>query len=903
MDLSGAVHLLGHLLGEVLRAQESAALFDVEERIRALAKARRAGDAGAAMALGREVGGLSVDAARAMASAFTLYFDLVNVAEEVHRILTLRERERGRFPAPIAESVGEAIALLRDRGVTAEQMAAMLAELRVELVLTAHPTEAKRRSVLSKLQRIREALQGLHGADLVPRERAAALAALRAEITALWLTARARTTRPAVTDEVRTTLYFIDTVLWESLPRICADMDAALEVHYPGVTAPAGWLGLASWVGGDRDGNPHVTSAVTAETLRLHRGLAVERHRRSLQDLSRRLTLSASRVPQPPELAAWLARRRPLPAHVAYLETRYEMEPYRLVLSLLASDLEAASGEDMTARLEEDAPHRARVMPAEIAGPLDLIARAVPPAVAGERLRTARTHLEIFGLHGARLDIRENAGRLASALGELLSARGVEAGAAGPGDRASPDALIRLLSAPGPVPALPADPPGLSEAAAETWRLFRLMARARAVYGRELLGPLIVSMTRGPADILGVLVLARWAGCADGLPVVPLFETLDDLVAAPRVLAELFSLAAYREHLATCAGTQMVMIGYSDSNKDAGYLAASWAQYEAQERIGRVCREHGVRLSMFHGRGGTVARGGGPAGRAIRAQPPGTVGGRFRVTEQGEVIASRYGDPGLAHRHLEQIVSAVLLGSAPDASPALPSEWRLAMGALGDAALEAYRALVHATPRFAEYWRAATPIDEISRLWIGSRPAARREGGIGIGDVRAIPWGFSWMQSRFNLPGWYGLGTALRRGDAGLLREMYRSWAFFRAVLDNAEMSLLKADMEIAALYSALVPDRALAGALFARIRAEHERTRDAVLAATGHAVLMEADPAIERSVHLRNPYVDPLNYLQVEALRRLRALADREGRDAEALRDVVVLTINGIAAGLRNTG
>ena len=248
-------------------------------------------------------------------------------------------------------------------------------------------------------------------------------------------------------------------------------------------------------------------------------------------------------------------------------------------------------------------------------------------------------------------------------------------------------------------------------------------------------------------------------------------------------------------------------------------------------------------------------------------------------------------------------MSAVLLGSAPDASPALPSEWRLAMGALGDAALEAYRALVHATPRFAEYWRAATPIDEISRLWIGSRPAARREGGLGIGDVRAIPWGFSWMQSRFNLPGWYGLGTALRRGDGELLREMYRSWAFFRAVLDNAEMSLLKADMEIAALYSGLMPDRALAEALFARIRAEHERARHAVLAATGHAVLMEADPAIERSVHLRNPYVDPLNYLQVDALRRLRGLADPEGPEAAALREVIVLTINGIAAGLRNTG
>lgn len=903
MDLSAAVHLLGDLLGEVLRAQESPTLFDLEERIRALAKARRVGDEKAAALLGREVAALSVDAARAMALAFTLYFDLVNLAEEVHRVLTLRERERAWFPAPIAESVGEAIALLKARGVTAEQMAAMLAELRVELVLTAHPTEAKRRTVLSKLQRIREALLVLHGADVVPRERTAALATLRAEITALWLTGRARTTRPAVTDEVRTTLYFIETVLWESLPRIYAELEAALAEHYRGMRAPVGWLGVASWVGGDRDGNPHVTSAVTAETVRLHRGLAVECHRRSLHDLARRLTLNARRVPPPPELAAWLARRRPLPAHVAYLETRYDAEPYRLALSLLASDLDAASGEDMTARLLEDTPHRARVTLADIAGPLDLVARAVPPAIAAERLRALRTQLEAFGLHGARLDIREDAGRLASALGELARVRGVDGELARPGDVGRATGLIRLLSQRGPRPALPADPPGLNEAAAETWRLFRLMARARTVYGPDLLGPFIVSMTRGPADVLGVLILACWAGCADGLQIVPLFETLDDLATAPEVLAELFSLAAYREHLATCAGTQMVMIGYSDSNKDAGYLAASWAQYEAQASIARVCQEHGVRLTMFHGRGGTVARGGGPAGRAIRAQPPGTVGGRFRVTEQGEVIASRYADPGLAHRHLEQIVSAVLLASAPAAAPEVPSEWRRAMGAMASTALDAYRSLVYRTPRFAEYWRAVTPIHEIGRLRIGSRPAARREGGLEIGDIRAIPWGFSWMQSRFNLPGWYGLGSALSRTDTGLLREMYRSWAFFRALLDNAEMSLLKADMEIAALYSGLMPDRELAEGIFARIRAEETRTRGAVLAVTGHATLMEADPAVERSVHLRNPYVDPLNYLQVDALRRLRGLPDPEGPEAEALREVIVLTINGIAAGLRNTG
>jgi phosphoenolpyruvate carboxylase len=442
------------------------------------------------------------------------------------------------------------------------------------------------------------------------------------------------------------------------------------------------------------------------------------------------------------------------------------------------------------------------------------------------------------------------------------------------------------------------------ERSAETWRLFRLLARAQSLYGAASLGPFVISMTRGVADILSVLLLARWAEAPPGLPVVPLFETLDDLAAAPRILRELFALEVYREHLARSGGAQMVMIGYSDSNKDGGYLAANWALYQAQESIAQVCREHGIVLTLFHGRGGTVARGGGPAGRAIRAQPPGTLHGRFRVTEQGETIASRYADPALAHRHLEQIVSAVLLASVDVATVGrVSSAWRESMDAMAVAAVDAYHALVDGTPGFLEYWHAATPIEEISRLRLGSRPSARRGGALTRRDVRAIPWVFSWMQSRFNLPGWYGLGAALARAELGRLQEMHAEWPFFRAILDNAEMSLLKADMGIAALYSELVPDRRLAAAVFGTIQAEYARTRETILRVTGSAELMDGEPVIQRSVHLRNPYVDPLNYLQVEMLRRLRAVADPEGEDAARYREVIVLTINGIAAGLRNTG
>jgi phosphoenolpyruvate carboxylase len=903
VDLSTTIHMLGEVLGDVLRTQESPALFVTEERIRALAKSRRAGNESAGKQLADDVAALPDDAARVTASAFAVYFDLVNLAEEVHRIQALRERERSGHPAPIAESVGDAITRLAARGTTPAQMADLLRALRIELVLTAHPTEAKRRTVLSKLQRISAALRALADPALLPRERETVTIALHAQVTALWLTDRSRTARPAVTDEVRTGLYFVDEVFWDALPRLAGDLDAALHQHFPSLRAPARWLTLASWIGGDRDGNPAVTAGVTAETLRLHRGLAVERHRRALQELAREMSVSERRCPPPPALRQWLESRHPLPARVAYLAQRYAQEPYRLVFALLATDLDAASREDMTARLLEDTPHHARVTAEELAHVLELVSGALPEPLAGDRLHTTRRQLETFGLHTARLDVREDSGRLAIALGRVLDRLGIAPDFEERSDAERTAILLRLLAGDRPDPAaLTRAMEALDERAAETWRLFRLLARTSGLYGRHTLGPVVVSMTRGAADVLAVLLLAKWVGGVDGLMVVPLFETLADLDAAPRIMTELFSLPAYTDNVRACGGEQMVMIGYSDSNKDCGYLAASWALYRAQESIAQVCDAHAVALTLFHGRGGSVARGGGPAGRAIRAQPAGTVRGRFRVTEQGETIASRYADHDLAHRHLEQIVSAVLLASMETAAD-VSAEWRQAMTAMADSARQAFLGLVERTPGFLDYWRAATPIEEISRLRLGSRPAARGRGTLTRADVRAIPWVFSWMQSRFNLPGWYGLGSGLGVAEPPVLRAMYAGWPFFRALLDNAEMSLLKADLGIAALYSNLAPDRRSAEAIFSLVEGEYARTHKAVLEITGHAELMDGDPVIQRSVQLRNPYVDPLNYIQVEMLRRLRALPDREGPEAERCREVIVLTVNGIAAGLRNTG
>jgi phosphoenolpyruvate carboxylase len=930
VKISESIHLLGDLLGQVLVEQESRELFDLEERVRAQAKAGRSQDtaeaAEGAARLAEETAAMSIELARGVARAFALYFDLVNAAEDAYRVSRLRREEIEKSPEPVHDSLEEALEILYRRGVTASQMQELVDRLQIELVLTAHPTEARRRTVLSKIQRVTRSLNAQGGADLLPRERDRHHQALLHEITILWLTERARTTRPAVTDEVRTALFFVAEVFWEAIPQMYETLNQALSRRYPNVRAKHAWLKLASWMGGDRDGNPNVTHDITAETLHLHRGLAVENHRRILQDLSRRMSLNAEQVSLPPALTAWLKEREPLPPHVDLIRRRYPQELYRQVLALLAADLSEASADDMKTRLLSTAPHTARIRVEDLSGPLNAVAGAVPAAVRRGPLARALQQLDIFGLHGARLDLREDSARINSAVGEVFRALGIEPDFENRDAEFRRDLLLKLLAQ--PVPAL-ARNPGISQETYETWSLFRLVYRARSIYGHDLLGPFIISMSRSVADVLAVLLMAYWCDCAPGLQIVPLFETIPDLEAAEEVLRELFDLEIYQAHLKTCPDGQMVMIGYSDSNKDGGYLTSNWALYQAQERVAHISRQFGVRLTLFHGRGGTAARGGGPTNRSILAQPGGTVDGRFRLTEQGEIISSRYSSIALALRNLEQISSAVLLASSPllDETPtaptapevrahqvsprSIPAEWAETMQTMSAASRAAYREMVYETPGFIAYWQAATPIEEIKRLRIGSRPAARSrpQADEGVMHIRAIPWVFSWMQSRFNLPGWYGLGTGLACLDCGrdstlqMLGEMYAVWPFFRTMLDNAELSLAKADMEIATLYDALVPDRALAQQIFSQIRDEYDRTLETVLAVKGQRLLMESAPEIKNSIQRRNPYVDPLNYIQVEMLRRLRALDDQESEEAEDIREVVVMTINGIAAGLRNTG
>ncbi len=439
------------------------------------------------------------------------------------------------------------------------------------------------------------------------------------------------------------------------------------------------------------------------------------------------------------------------------------------------------------------------------------------------------------------------------------------------------------------------------------------MQRAVSFYGSELLGPYIISMSHGPEDILAPLLLARWHGIclnadteADGLMFAPLFETREDLRAAPEVMTTLFTHPVYAAHLARVGNQQTIMIGYSDSNKDAGYLAANWELYQAQEAMAAVCRSHKVKMTLFHGRGGTVARGGGPTNRAILAQPPGSINGRIRITEQGEVIDENYGHPAIARRHLEQVVHAVLLNSVPPyhrERSAPKREWREMMDQLTAVSYRAYRELIYETPALLDYWQQATPINELSQMRIGSRPS-RRAGKASLDGLRAIPWGFSWMQSRHVLPGWYGLGAALAASaDIPQLQEMYQDWAFFRHTIDNAQLALAKADMGIARLYAGLVEDEAVRESVYGQIFAAFQETNRLVLLVTGQHELLDHAPTLKRAIRRRNPYVDPLNFIQVALLRRLRALPEQTGPEAQQILQAIFLTINGIAEGLKNTG
>jgi phosphoenolpyruvate carboxylase len=904
-QLRAEVRALGTALGRVITRIEGPETFETVEELRRLAKARRAGDGRAARRLAERIARLTPAEAFNQAMAFTLYFELVNLAEENFRVMLLRRRRAARLAdggsgdaPPLRESIEAAVAELKRQGVAANEMQAIVDRLDIELVFTAHPTESKRRTLLEKLRRLAEILRERSQPEAARDLTLLAPECVEREIASLWLTDRSRVARPEVTDEARTGLWYFDTTLFDTLPQLQNDLEQALARHFPEVRPPRRWLTFGTWIGGDRDGNPNVTAAVTAEILLLNRRLAIEKMRLAARELARMLTVSDRRDSVVPALTSGLREALHLSRHLEELQKRYPHEPYRLLLGVLRERLAQAVDETRRDALNPEDETRPALERATVAETLETIRASLAAGrgalLTGGELRAMQQQLVVFGLHTARMDLRQHSNQHEIAVAEVLG----HSGYAQLGEAEKCAALLVALRRAQPLRA--AERARFSAATRNVIDPLALAARAVRKFGPEILGIYIISMADGVSDLLEVELLMKVTGAA--LPIAPLFETLDDLNRAPEILRAYFSLPgrARPEH-------QHVMIGYSDSNKDCGYFTANWALHQAQEAVTRLCAELGVKLTLFHGRGGSIARGGGPAAKAILAQPAGLRDGGIRVTEQGEVLSTRYHDPDLAHRILEQMAYGVIRGVHAAQQPAeLPAAWREAMETMSAAGFAAYKALVHDDPEFLEFWKQATPIDEISNLKFGSRPAFRKATR-SVEDLRAIPWVFSWMQSRFNFSGWFGLGSALeavlrRRGGKKLLRAMHAQWPFFQTVIDNAELTMRKADLGIAALYAELVADARIRRRIGGLLQAEFNRAEKAIRAITGRRELLARDPVLLKSVELRNPYIDPLNYIQVEMLRRLRS-GKLSADEADAARAVVELTINGISGGLKNTG
>ena len=881
------VRTLGALVGEILAEQCGQPFLDEVETLRRLAIRRRE-QAEPVDALADRLAGVPLDTAVQLVRAFSAYFGAVNLAERVHRIRRRRDYQRaGERPQP--GGLDAVLQSLRDEGVGSDDLRALLARLRIEPVFTAHPTEAVRRLLLEKEREVVRRLVADIDRQLTPAERDAGLARIRFALTSAWQTSDAPPARPSVDDEREHVGFYLGEVLYRVLPVFFEAFDAAIVRAYGQAMPLPPVLRFGTWAGGDMDGNPNIGAATVLAALDAQRAQALGKYREDLGRLATLLTQSRDRVGVDAGIEARIARAQALLGDGLGVDARRDDMPYRQLLEAMQRRLEATVANDAARGY---------------AGPRDLLddLEAIDASLAHHRgdhagrfaVRRLVRRVQCFGFHLATLDLRQDSAVHAAALAALLgdpdwSGREVDARVA---------RLHALLD--GEPVAAPDAPDAVGTLAA-----FAAVVEARRRFGPEAIGLYIISMSRSAADALAVLALARQVGCADAdgavpLDVAPLFETVDDLQAAPRVMRALFDDPVYHRHLDQRGGRQVVMLGYSDSAKDGGLLASRWALQRAQVELLEVARDAGVQLAFFHGRGGSVSRGGGKTERAIIAAPRGSVDGVLRVTEQGEVIHRKYGIRALALRNLEQTTGAVLRASLRPRRPEPREEaWRALAAGLAQASRAHYRALVHDDPRFPDYFRAATPIDVIERLHLGSRPSRRRDGG--IANLRAIPWVFAWSQNRSGLTGWYGVGTALAQGIDRHGREamaaMARDWPFFATVVDDVEMLLAKSDIAIFERYSRLAGDAH--AAFFPLIAGEFARTREAILAIKGRDTLLAGDYRLRLSIRLRNPYVDPISLLQVDLLRRWR----EGGRTDEALLRALVSTVNGIAAGIQNTG
>ena len=879
------VRYLGRLLGDVIRAQDGAAVFDAIEGVRqASVAAHRAPDHAASAALNERLGALDLGDMLRFVRGFLLFSLLANLAED-------------RSATSETATLAGAIDRLASAGVDRAAVVDLLGSALIAPVLTAHPTEVRRKSMIDREARITALMTQCRDGFCDPRTEAE----LIRQITILWQTRPLRGVKPVVLDEIHGALSYLGSSFLPVLPALHARWEAQVRTNDPGAVLPP-FLRPGSWIGGDRDGNPNVDAATLKAALAAQARVVIGHYLGEIDAIGSELSMSSAMVGVSPALAALADASGDTAASRAD-------EPYRRALigvyaRTAASYSALAGASPPLAAMVAGAPY-ARA--ADLLADLETVAASLVAnggaVMVGARLDLVIRSVRIFGFHLATLDLRQNADVHARVIAELLAGAGVS------GDYAVMDdaARVALLGTELASPRLLFNPH--RDYSAETrgeMAILRAAADAHGRFGPDVIRAYIVSKTSGVANLLEVYVLLKEVGiyvpgdppdCA--IMAVPLFETIEDLQAAPEVMAR-FLDRPKAAALATARGHQEVMIGYSDSNKDGGYLTSNWSLHEGALALADVFAARRLRMQLFHGRGGAVGRGGGPAFDAIRAQPPGTVAGRIRITEQGEVIASKYGNPAVAETSLETMAAATVLASLepPRLSPADLTRFRVAMAIISAAANHRYRALVYETPGFNAFFRAATPITEIAELKIGSRPASRTTSDR-IEDLRAIPWVFSWAQARIMLPGWYGTGDALAGfGDKGLLAEMVDAWPFLGATLSNLEMVLAKSSMDIARRYAGLVPDPALRDAVFGTIESGWHRTRDTLLTLTGQTALLDRQPALAQSVRLRLPYIDPLNELQIDLIRRRRA-GEADDRIAEGIH----LTINGIAAGLRNSG
>ncbi len=912
-DLSATIRMLGDILGETIVEQEGQAIYELEEQIRGCSKDLRSGDAAAGDQLRQLIPALVADLPRAkwILQAFATYFQLVNLAEEHHRVQVLRQRSQKAADAGVEmdETIGEAIRRLADAGLSPAEVQQVLDQLFISPVYTAHPTESKRQTVQRILRRIAKLLVRYSSGDLITSETDDLRNELHTCVVLLWQTDTARIRRRTVMDEARNNgLYFFENTLFSVVPQIYDDVQVALRNSYPNdaFQVPA-FLKYGTWIGGDRDGNPFVTFDVTRETLKAQKELVLNRYGRELTLLYEHLSQSTTRVKFSQEFLQSLDHDRQLltSGELQFFE-RFFQEPYRQKLIAMYHRIQATR--DQNQQPDVDVGTRAYAAAGEFWADLSLIQRSLNEN-RGERLSREVVRLmrlvEVFGFHLASMDIRQHSEKHDVATAELMQRNSICEAYSELEEAAKVELLEQHIETAGrlQLDGIPADE-------LESIQLFELIRESKQHIATQAIESYIISMTEGVSDVLEVALFAQRAGLFGAIDIVPLFETIDDLQAAPGIMRALFESPVYKRHLAGRENRQQVMIGYSDSNKDGGFLRANWMLYEAQREIANVAHEFGICLTLFHGRGGSIGRGGGPANRAILAQPPGSVRGRIKITEQGEVVSSRYANPQIARRHLEQLVSAAIQTAARPLDANDPrSDWHDAMEELSVLAYDMYRQLVE-RPEFLEYFHVATPIDQIDNLNIGSRPAKRRSNE-SIRDLRAIPWVFAWNQTRVNLPSWFGVGTALdtwMQADSSRLarlRLMYEEWPFFRVLFDNVQLGLGKSDMKIAELYAGLATDE-VREEIFGAIETEFRLSEKTVLQVTNQSQILECEPWLQRSIRVRNPYVDPMNYLQAALLKRLRTTASEDPDNEELIKRLIAavrMSVNGIAAGVKNVG